>query len=218
MSTTIVFEQHPTYLFQHCSCTSLYLHVLLGVLAVSLLWFALTLVFVKPPARDIPSRRPPMSFKSNSSILVVDKLPKDVSTRDTISTGNILKQKSETLQPISEDIPSSKAVSADPSDGFITFNNPFSDVSAPVKISSSPSLALYPFVRRMSLPRHRSSSKYICMFSCTYPIILPIQLVHLWSQFTHPLAIVRSDPKCKVMTSRTARNIGVGNKIGRAEN
>ncbi|KAG5338496.1 hypothetical protein C0989_007268 [Termitomyces sp. Mn162] len=89
--------------------------------------------------------------------MVVNKLSKDVSTRDTISTGNILKQKSETAQPISEDIPSSKAVPADPSDGFITFNNPFSDVSAPVKISSSPSLALYPFVRRMSLPRHRSS-------------------------------------------------------------
>ncbi|KAG6815384.1 hypothetical protein H0H87_002363, partial [Tephrocybe sp. NHM501043] len=37
-------------------------------------------------------------------------------------------------------------------DEFITFENPFSDVSAPVKLSRTPSLALHPFARRLSTP------------------------------------------------------------------
>ncbi|KAH0580848.1 hypothetical protein H2248_012008 [Termitomyces sp. 'cryptogamus'] len=133
----------------------LYLHVLLGVLIVSFLWFGLTLAFVKPPVRDIPSTRsPPMTFQSDSSTIVVDTPLKDVSTKDILLTGIILNEQSES---ISHGVTSSKTVTAGASDGFITLNNPFSDVDAPVKVSSSPSLALYPFVRRMSLPRHRSS-------------------------------------------------------------
>ncbi|KAG6873085.1 hypothetical protein C0995_003129 [Termitomyces sp. Mi166 len=155
MSTTIVFDQRPVFFFQPSYCIPVYFHILLAVLAMLLVWFGLTLAFVKPPVRDVPSIRPAMSLQSESTI-VEDTLSKEVLGKCIMLTDIALTEEPESILPMPEELPLSTSVLPEDSGNFITLANPFSDVAAPVKVSSSPSLALYPFVRRMSTSRHPS--------------------------------------------------------------
>ncbi|KAG6890588.1 hypothetical protein C0992_000406 [Termitomyces sp. T32_za158] len=134
-----------------------YTRISVGVLAILLLWFGLTLAFVKPPIREVLSRRHSnLPFSSSSSTAVVDSLLKDIPHDASTLFGPEFNKEPRSQLTLEEKSPSIPVTTNKPKD-FIIIRNPFSDVAASVKVSTSPSLALYPFVRRMSMPRHRPS-------------------------------------------------------------
>ncbi|KAG6861394.1 hypothetical protein C0995_000523 [Termitomyces sp. Mi166 len=90
------------------------------------------------------------------SPIVEDMLLKEASSKGVILKDSALTEEPELIL-FTPELSSSTAVLSYDSDSFMTLTNPFSDVAAPVKVYSTPSLALYPFVRRMSIPRHRPS-------------------------------------------------------------
>ncbi|KAG6841492.1 hypothetical protein C0991_010350 [Blastosporella zonata] len=103
--------------------------ILLIVLAVLFIWFAITLATTKPPVRGASSLPSSLSPKSSTITLVDSEEPSCDLQKAAPSKDN-----------------------DEESDKFIIFENPFADVNSPVRISRSPSLALHPFARRMSMP------------------------------------------------------------------
>ncbi|KAG6900311.1 hypothetical protein C0993_012743 [Termitomyces sp. T159_Od127] len=153
MSITIVVAQRPTFFLQPYYCMRTCTLILSGFLAILLLWFALTLAFIKPPVREVLSRpHSKLQSGSSSSTTAVDPISKDVINKRTISSN---KEQGSHI-PL-EDEPECTTSTENGSKHFIIIANPFSNAAAAVKVSTSASLALYPFVRRMSMPRHRTS-------------------------------------------------------------
>ncbi|KAG6820266.1 hypothetical protein H0H93_003096 [Arthromyces matolae] len=126
---------------------SIYAHVLVGIPVVLTVWFGLTLATSKPPVREVPAKCIEPSLKSNTTTLVDSEARKD---------------KDDDAESIQQMIPDAvfceepEEMTAEEKE-YITFSNPFADVSAPVKLSRKPSLALHPFARRLSMPGREPS-------------------------------------------------------------
>ncbi|KAG6919796.1 hypothetical protein DXG01_000296 [Tephrocybe rancida] len=135
MSTTIIFEQTSPFFIQIYSPASIYGHIFVGIAVALFLWFGITLATVKPPS---PVREATPTHRTH----LLRSAP---STHADLHRGEptIYLQKTETV---------SAKEQTEESDNYVTFINPFADVNAPVKISRTPSLALHPFARRMSMP------------------------------------------------------------------
>ncbi|KAG6811400.1 hypothetical protein H0H92_007592 [Tricholoma furcatifolium] len=132
MSTTFIFGEGSQFFIQFSSGqTHLLAYVLVAISTMLLTWFGLTLAITKPPVSELPSAC--HSFELHASTVVEETIRVKTASKET--------QKEE-----KDD------------EEFITFTNPFSDVSAPVKMSRKPSLALHPFARRLSMPGREPST------------------------------------------------------------
>ncbi|KAG6809206.1 hypothetical protein H0H92_001160 [Tricholoma furcatifolium] len=134
MSTTFIFGEGSQFFIQFPSGqTHLLAYVLVAISTMLLTWFGLTLAINKPPVSKVPSAQSPCSFELHASTVVVEETVRVKAAKET--------QKEEMDD-----------------EEFVTFSNPFSVVSAPVKMSRKPSLALHPFARRLSMPGREPST------------------------------------------------------------
>ncbi|KAG6840066.1 hypothetical protein C0991_009217 [Blastosporella zonata] len=139
-TTSIVFESESRFpsIIRVSTSVPLYAHILVFVSGVLVTWFAITLAISKPPTIEVRKIHSPPSVHKLKS-----RSPTHTDRTDGKST-RPLRAKRPAAPKHQDD--------AKPEVKYITFDSPFANVNAPVKLSISPSLALHPFARRLSMP------------------------------------------------------------------